>query len=342
MTPSQSPPMGRVDIHSHFMPSRSQRGDSDLPRLVVDPGEGRIMIGERIFRTVQPALWDVEKRLTSLDEAGISHQVISPVPVTLAGSASEADTTRYLQAQNDGLLDAAARSGGRLLVFGAVPMFTIAGAVRELDRLAGFPGVVGVEMSSLPGGRELDDPELWPFYAAAEEHDLALFVHPTQQQSAVRGREKPYPFAIGMHTDTALAASAVVLGGVLERFANLRLAFAHGCGSLPWTYPRLRTAACADDPAQSERLDALLARLWCDTLVFEPRLLELLAARFGPDHLLIGSDYPFYRTPLAELVAIGDKAGEAGAIDDDTVDAMSLQNAAAFFGRRSPLGPPNS
>ncbi len=301
------------------------------------------MIGDDVFRTVPPELWDIDARLAAMEQAGIAHQVISPMPVTLEGFPAGV-MPAYLRNQNDALVAAARRSGGRLLVFGAVPMDTVTGAIEELDRLAGLPGVVGVEISTLPGGRELDDPDLLPFYASAQHHDFALFVHPTQQQRAVRGRAKPYPFAIGMHTDTALAASALVLSGIPEQFPDLRVGFAHGCGSLPWTYPRLRMAVAVDDH-QIDRLDAMLAKLWCDTLVFEPELLELLAQRFGTEHLLLGSDYPFYRTPLAELMAIGARAAEAGAITADAVAALSFSNAAAFLGQRSnlrlPSRPPN-
>nr|WP_082538418.1 amidohydrolase family protein [Pseudonocardia sp. EC080610-09] len=144
-----------------------------------------------------------------------------------------------------------------------------------------------------------------------------------------------------MHADTAAAAAALVLGGVLERHPRLRVALAHGCGSLPWTYSRLRYAVTSIAGTHApEHLDALLARLWCDTLVFDPQHLALLAARFGAGHLLLGSDHPFYPSPLGELVGIAEQAEAAGALRPEAAVAVAERNAVEFLGaHRLPVAP---
>ena len=42
--------------------------------------------------------------------------------------------------------------------------------------------------------------------------------------------------------DTAIAATGLVFGGVLEQFPGLKVLLAHGCGTFPFSYPRLRLA----------------------------------------------------------------------------------------------------
>lgn len=307
-----------VDIHAHHFPSglaapAQAADDPRRPRLVTaDDGTGRIMRGGEVFRQVKAPLWDVPTRLAELDAAGVGRQVISPVPVTLSHWADAKGAAEYLAAQNDLLAEAVAASGGRLIGLGAVPLQDVDSAIAELRRLTGELGLPGVEIGTRVGDLELDDPLLRPFFAAAEEAGAAVFVHPVDGQRATRRSGQPYEFGVGMLTDTALAASALVFGGVLEDFPGLRVALAHGCGAFPWTYPRTAAGDAllrgGPDPRRTEQLEQLVSSLWADTLVFDPEHLRLAAARFGAGHLMLGSDHPFLRNPLEDAVGIVEEA----------------------------------
>lgn len=327
-----------IDVHAHFFPSSLTALADRQPVLEIDSAgdTGRIMRGDEIFREVRAPLWDVPARLAELDAAGIALQVVSPVPVTLLPGASPHADTAYLSTQNDLLSEAVSGSeaGGRLSAFGGVPLHDPETAAAEAERLASLPGMAGVEIGTRAGARELDDRALDPFFAAAEQHDLPVFIHPTHGATATRRGEHAYAFGLGMLTDTALAAAALVFGGVLDRFPRLRVALAHGCGSMPWAYPRLRYAHHASDGDVAARYDALLRRLWCDTLVFDPAHVPLLIERFGADHLLVGTDHPFYPTPLAELAAFPQTAHAAGRLTRDQADAIRDANPARFLGDR--------
>ncbi|MCE0763496.1 amidohydrolase family protein [Pseudonocardia kujensis] len=316
----------RVDVHAHFLPRGLQpSAESPLPRLELDTEDtGRIMMGDSTFRRVHRPLWDVEARVARLDEAGLDVQVVSPVPITLT-----VQDAGYLHEQNILLADEVARSDGRLLAFGAVPLWDTDAAVAEIEVLAATPGLVGIETGTTTDGLEFDAPELEPVLAAAQEHDLPLFVHPTGQDGAIRRRGAPYTFGIGMHTDTALVGAALVFGGVLEKFPRLRVALSHGCGSLPWTFPRMTYLL---DDAATAQADALLRRIWCDTLVFEPTHLAVLARSFGADHLLLGTDDPFYPSPLVELLGITKEAVAVGALSSQEAAAVETTNAWEFLG----------
>ena len=109
-----------------------------------------------------------------------------------------------------------------------------------MHRLVSELGLAGVEIGAQIDGRELDDQCLVPLFDAAEELDCIVFVHPMGGgQGTLRRDGQPYDFGLGMLTDTALAAAALVFGGVLERHPKLRVVMAHGCGTFPWALPRL-------------------------------------------------------------------------------------------------------
>lgn len=322
-----------VDFHAHHFPLglpdlAATTGDQRWPSLVVEDGP-RLMRGSRLFRKVTPACFDPAYRLEELDAAGVDHQVISPVPVTLVDWAPPAEAARFLAAQNDGLARVAADSGGRFLALGAVPLQDTDAAVTELVRARRELGLAGIEITAMVDGRELDDPSLAPFWEAAEAEAMPIFIHPAHQESAIRRQGNPVEFGLGMLTDTALAASALIFGGVLDRHPGLRIALSHGCGSYPWVHPRMRYMAVregAGDPGRGVHLDSLVRRLWADCLVFDPSHLGLLVERFGADHLLYGTDHPFLPEGFDGPRQVIEAARDRGlGIDDGALGANALR-----------------
>jgi len=331
-----------IDIHAHhFSPSlpdlARRTGDERWPRLVTDDGQsGRILLGQNLFRTVKSSLWDLPTRLAELDAAGVAVQVISPVPIMLTYWADAALAVKYTRAVNDSIAETVAESGGRLRGFGAVALQDPAAAVQEVRRLATQLQLDGVEIGTHAAGRELDDPELDPFWAEAADLDLPVFVHPLDGGgAAIRRQGQPYDFGLGMLTDTAMAAVGLINGGVLDRYPNLRVVLAHGCGTFAWAFPRLRIGSqMTPTPELAERYADLAKRLWVDSLVFDPEHLRLVARRFGADHIMLGSDFPFIPGVLENAPRFVADAADLGALSAAAASAVLGANALAFLRQR--------
>ncbi|WP_181780686.1 amidohydrolase family protein [Pseudonocardia pini] len=325
-----------IDVHAHYLGTDLPAPTGRAPHLVVDgDGKGRIVQGGSTFRAVTATLWDVDRRLRELDEAGVSHQVISPVPVTMEHAWSAEADPAYAAAVNDSVAAACGRSAGRLIGLGCLPTADIDAAVRELDRCLGL-GLRGIEIGTRIGTRigmlDLDDPALDPLWAACERTGAAVFVHPILGgQGVVRRSGQPFDLGLGMLADTAIAASSLVFGGVLERYPNLRVALAHGCGAFPWAYPRLRAAAGLGG-GSPELWDALARRLYADTLVLDDEHLRLLAHRFGVEKLLLGSDAPFFPDQLRLSMESIDAARKSGALPVEAGPDLLARNALGFLG----------
>jgi aminocarboxymuconate-semialdehyde decarboxylase len=328
---------GPIDVHAHFFPDGDPPADvlavfPDAPRLIRDtPESGRIVRGSTDFRTVRAALWDVDARLADMDRAGIGVQVISPMPVTLAYEAPAKAFPAYCRWINEGVASAVQEGGGRLLGLGTLPLTDPANLIRELDYLYFDLGLSGVEIGTRIAGMELDDPRLESFFAAAEQLGIAILVHPVDGGGgAIRRGGFVYDFGLGMPSDTALAASALVFGGVLERFPSLRIALVHGCGTFPWAYPRLRLGAGIAGTHDPEELDRAVARLYVDSLVFDPSHLWLLSQRFGSDRILLGSDHPFI--PGQPEGSLQDIAVAAADMEPGALSRILRTNALDFLG----------
>jgi aminocarboxymuconate-semialdehyde decarboxylase len=332
---------GHVDIHAHHfsaaLPDFAGRtGDERWPHLETNGSSGRILLGQRLFRTVPSSLWDLSARLAELDAAGVAVQLISPVPIELTYWADVAPASEFMRAINDSIAGEVAASAGRLRGLGAVPLQNSEAAIEEVRRVGTELQLDGIEIGTHAAGRELDDPDLDPFWAAVADLDLAVFVHPLDGGGgAIRRPGQPYDFGLGMLTDTALAAIALLNGGVLDRYPNLRVVLAHGCGTFAWAFPRLRVGSTLTaTPDIAERYAELARRLWVDSLVLDPEHMRLLARRFGADHVMLGSDFPFMPGQLASAAQFVAEAAELGAFSADAAQAVLGANALAFLQRK--------
>ena len=73
--------------------------------------------------------------------------------------------------------EVAGKSAGRLLGFGTVMLQDVEASIREAARIKQI-GLLGVEIGSNVNGLGLDDPLLFDFYAAMQDLDLSLMIHP--------------------------------------------------------------------------------------------------------------------------------------------------------------------
>jgi aminocarboxymuconate-semialdehyde decarboxylase len=328
-----------VDVHTHYFPAElpdlaDRTGDQRWPSLRVGPdGRARIMRGAETFRPVAQTCWDVKARLGEMDATELDVQVLSPVPVTLTYWAKPALAVEFCRRQNDLLAAAAASAPDRFLALGGVPLSDVDAAVAELGRVVNELGLAGVEIGTEVAGRELDDASLRPFFAAAEALDVAVFIHPTDGSGAIRRQGPPYEFGLGMLTDTAVAATALVFGGVLDAFPRLRVGLAHGCGTFAWALPRItRGASLAAETPSDRSVQDLVRQLWVDSLVFDPTHLPILFDRFGADHVMLGSDFPFYPPAFGAPTAILRGGVELGSCTEEQAQDVMGANSLRFLG----------
>lgn len=320
-------PVDVVDIHAHYVSADPLPDDGAAPVCVVDSAGGRVVRGGSVLRSLTSAAWDVGDRLRIMDHAHVSHQVISTLPVMMehAWLAEPA----YARALNDSMAAACDSSGGRLWGLGCV---AAADPLPELERCLEL-GLRGIVVGTRMGSLDLDDPDLQALWAACDEAGACVFVHPVDGgRRVLRRAAAPLDAGLGMITDTAIAAYALVSGGVLQNHPNLRVALAHGCGTFPWAAPRLDQVITATDVDDGGSVDweALTRRLYADTLVLDPSLLALVERRFGPNRLLLGSDSPLLS--LDDALRVVDLAFDSGDLSTTTRRDLMSGNALEFLG----------
>ncbi len=294
----------KIDIHAHILPRTwpdlaERYGYEGFIRLDHDcPGCSALMMkGEQFFREVDPNVWDPLVRLSECDEHGVDVQVLSTVPVMFSYWAKAADTHDLSKILNDHIAGIVDDHPHRFAGLGTLPMQDTERAVQELERCVKELPLSGVEIGTHVNGENLDAPRFDPFWEAAEELGAAVFVHPWDMMGMDQLTDYWLPWLVSMPAETSRAICSLMMGGVLNKYPNLRVAFAHGGGSFPATLGRIdwgfqvRPDLCQTRTTTPPR--DLIDRIYLDTLVHDPQALSFLVNRFGPERLALGTDYPF-------------------------------------------------
>jgi aminocarboxymuconate-semialdehyde decarboxylase len=293
-----------IDVHSHVVP-RSLPRDPTGGEIGAWPSVhceacgrlAKVMVGNKPFRDIDDRSWDVERRVADMDADGVWQQALSPMPELLSywlepGAALE--LTRHLNAT---IGEMVARRPDRFHGLGAVPLQDPELAAKEIATLRGRFGLVGVEVGSNIAGAYLGDSRFDPFFAAAEEHDMAVFVHalhPLQARDLAR-HPMLAPFA-AFPVDTALCAASLIMEGIPERFPRLKLAFSHGGGVLAPILHRMEYGwgASGGFNGKLPRSPKAYAReFFYDSLVYDEAYLQHLVTHIAPGQVFLGTDYPY-------------------------------------------------
>ncbi len=264
-----------------------------------------LSFNDQPFRELDARSWDLAARIFSMDQEGISAQVLSPMPELLSYWFNKHDALAMAQHVNGVLAEMVAHGNGRFYGLGMVPLQEPALAARELSRLR-ENGLVGVEVGSNINGVFLGDQRFLEFFAEADRLNLALFVHALHPVGAERLSEFPdlIPYA-AFPLDTGLSAISLIRAGIPERFPKLRIGFSHGGGAIVPLVHRLHQGWRLSEGfggALPQPPHYYAARFFYDSLVYDAPYLKHLTDVFAPGQIFAGTDYP-YAIEQRELAA---------------------------------------
>jgi aminocarboxymuconate-semialdehyde decarboxylase len=288
-----------IDIHTHMIPRKwldllqSDGGDYELK--ATPAGHTALHLAGAPFVTLMPEMFDYDLRLRAMDAAGVDIAVLSLTgPNVFWGTgAVSAEAARV---GNAAFAESQKMYPDRIRWIASIPWEFPEAALAELAR-ARSEGALGVASLANIRGRDLSDPLFQPVWSEIDRLGLPVFVHPTIPPGGQEMRLDEFSLAtpVGFMVDTTLAFARLILSGFFDRYPNTKLIAPHGGGTLPYLSGRLDRCyetipACR--AAISEPPSQYLRRIYYDTVVYEPRALEMCVAVGGADNVLYGTDFP--------------------------------------------------
>lgn len=271
---------------------------------------------EHMYNPVRETGYNADSTLTAMDAEGIDIGVVYRTFAHMVVSIDDLEpayATAFCAAFNDWLADYCSTNPKRLKPAAIVSLHDPELAAAEARRAVEKKGHVGVVLLPMPvKDRYLNSPECDALWKEISRLNVPLAFHGTSGGASKdyvsnRFRGKPnfrtQNHASAFPLELMLALSSMIVGGVLERFPDMRVGFLEGnCGWLPWWLHRLDDQWKKYGGGESIQLSAkpseyFLRQCFIGTDVDE-ELLKVVVNEIGDDNIVMSVDYPHADGPF--------------------------------------------
>lgn len=318
-----------IDMHSHFY------GEALLARLAARAGVPRVEVqdGRRFMVTstsrfeLRGGFVSLADRLAWMESLGIAKQLMT-FPGALGPDVfPAAEAIPLVREVNDELSAACRAHQGRFAGLAGLPLADLDAAIAELERARGL-GHIGFILPSNYAQSLGHLAALEPLFAAANALGAHVMLHPGHRADE---NLTPKVYAdltmhrassIDLHGGIAHALTSLIHARLPQRFPNVTFQVVNLGGTFPILVERMDHIVMTRDPA-APRPSQMLDGIWFDNASLGPKALAIALAVFGPERLMLGTDFPIFATDVSAAALDGAPHREA----------IAHGNAAALLAR---------
>jgi aminocarboxymuconate-semialdehyde decarboxylase len=293
--PQRPGPPVSIDVHTHWAPEAYLKAKAELGR----PDQAK------------PANYDMDQRIKWMDAHGVRMLVL-----TLGGFmpwqwVTPDQGAHIAQVTNDAAVQVDTAFPDRFIAAIEVPAGDPDGSLKELNRMAGKPGMVAVHLPNSLAGREyLFEPAFDRVLARCEQLGLPLIIHPLDGEPNWYAGHRladqysgPTPTAppaslfpgltnqVGETFEQATTASKLIVSGTLDKYPNLQIIISHAGGAFPYIVGRLDHGS--GNGKLQHPIKDYIRRFYYDSLTYYPITLRYLIDLVGSDRVVLGTDNAF-------------------------------------------------
>lgn len=261
---------------------------------------------------LEPLLDLEDDRIRIMDENGVDMHLLS---LTAPGvQMFDADTACELATlANDRLAEVISRHPDRFAGLASFAPHAPKRAAREMERVVSEYNMNGFVVNSHTNNEYFDNPRFWPILEAAEALDRCIYIHPRAPSDGLAGPMRDYGmdsalWAYGIEVSTH--AVRMILGGVFDRFPNLKICIGHmGEAVHFWLWRIDFMSLRAQAQGRAPKLKLKPSEYFKNNFVIttsgqESHLaLDFSIRALGVDNVLWAIDYPYQpTTPAVEFM----------------------------------------
>ncbi len=274
-----------IDMHTHWAPEAYNKVLAEFGRPVNNPF---------------PLGYDLDKRRQWMDEHGDLMHCL-----TLNGGmpwqwATPQQATRLAQAINDAGIAANQKYPDRFVVGVELPVNDFELALKELNRVAGHPGVRAVHLADSVAKHDyIFDPGFAPVLARIEELGLPIVFHQMDGVvNAFGGDRTAGPPNLDAGIDAPIEhtflATKFIYTGTLDKYPKLEIVLPHAGGAFPYLAGReehfLFHMGGRGTTSIQRPFREYLRRFHYDYLIYYPEAFRFLMTMVGSDRIVVGTD----------------------------------------------------
>jgi aminocarboxymuconate-semialdehyde decarboxylase len=296
-----------IDFQAHLFPesylAEMKRLDGTVILEEPDPHSGmRYFYDKNLKSRINTATLqgqNIERRLQHMDQLGIDIHILT-IPAPGADRFAPDDAVKIARVANDAIGAIARAHPRRFVGFFTLPTSDITASLDELERSVNELGLRGFGCFANLNGQALDREALFPIYERLARYKLPVYIHPTAPLATQAvGLDIMPTLIFGWAFDSTVAMTRLVYGRVLERFPEINWVVADVGGVLAFFAQRAiniysgRTEEIRHKYGLQENPLDSFRRFYVDTADHPASTLRCVKDFFGPDRMVLGTNYPY-------------------------------------------------
>ena len=286
-----------IDVHAHITPRRFVEAiEREGQWHTLGPDVGELHIPKFSISSAE--------HVADMDALEVDVHVITPNTGFFKYNL-DPDVTQIIAREcNEALKERVQEYPDRFCALATLPMQDVPRAISEMEHWMAVPGFKGVTIGDRVNEHELDEPQFRPFWKAVEDLGAFVFFHQSSD-TVVEHRTQRYglPNTVGNLTERALTFGALVFGGVMDEFPDLKICLGHAGGYVAFGIARMdkgwRAGALDNMPEFDDARSYLqrapseyLRSFYYDCCTHSEATLRFLLDTVGADRVVLGTDWP--------------------------------------------------
>ena len=269
-------------------------------RLENGEGPSRLVGHNRHIPLAPPQLrYTPEERIRDMDQQGTDVQVVSIHMPIVGYHLDHPEGLQLARDVNDEISYMTKQWPQRFAGLATLPVQDVDTSIAELERAVTELGLKGAALDTVVNASNWDEEHFLPLFKAAEQLGALLFYHPQPNENLISKQvNDKYSFgnSIGVTLEDTLVVAALIFGGVLDKWPDLKVCVAHGGGPACFGMGRMDHAWQVRSEARiniQRPPSTYLSRMYYDTVTNSEAVLRFLIDTVGIDRVVLGSDWPF-------------------------------------------------